>query len=62
MAVEINEELDVEERFGAMLAEVDEITEGRFELLIMNGDDLTSHALNEIEEGEIIYGYKKPTA
>ena len=55
IAAEFNEDYDVEESFGNMLVAIDDITEGNFELLIMNGDNLTDETIDEIEEGEIIY-------
>lgn len=55
LAAGFDKEFDDEDRFGDMLDEVDEITDGHFELLIMNSDNLTSYALHEIKNGEIIY-------
>lgn len=61
LAVEFNDELDIEDCFDDMLVEVDEITEGLFELLVINGDNLTSNAIHDIEKGEVIYVSKETT-
>lgn len=55
LAVTFDDKYDVDGNFGYMLTFVDEITNGHFELLTMNGDNLTSDALAEIGKGVIIY-------
>lgn len=55
LAVMFKDSSDIEDQFSDMLTVVDDITNGRFELLILNGDNLMSDAINEIEQGVVIY-------
>lgn len=55
LAAEFNEAYDIDECFDRLITVIDDITEGMFELIIMNGDNLTSNTVSEIAEGEIIY-------
>lgn len=61
LAAMFNEELDIDASFEGLATKVDEVADGRFELLIMNGDNLTSNTMLEIERGEVIYNSKNKT-
>lgn len=60
-AVEFNDAFDTDECFDDLVTVIDDISEGMFDLLLMNGDNLTPSVLSEIEKGEIIYERKKAT-
>ena len=59
LAVDFNDDFDIDECFDNLITIIDNISEGMFELLIINGDNLTSNALKEIEEGVVIYEASK---
>ena len=68
LAVEFIDDSDYENRAynekiyelnGKFVSKINDITNGNFEVLITNGDNLTHNTLHEIEQGEIIYGSRK---
>lgn len=68
LAVEFIDNSDYENRayneniynlYGKFVGKVNDVTGGNFEVLIMNGDNLTDNTMHEVEEGRIIYGTRR---